>query len=202
MKEYRTPTASTDRLCYLALAGLLVLTTAWYEAGEGKAVRRAEQMDKPRLEITTTVPHIDCTPLAEALEARREELFWQSVPLSPGCRAALMEACETHGVPICDALGLIEMESGFDPEAVSPEGCVGLMQTNSKYADVFEKNTGHSIYTPEGNIYCGVWYLGTLLKRYDGDVQAALRAYNRGFDDGDREYARKVLLASEKWGCG
>ena len=40
------------------------------------------------------------------------------------------------------------------------------------------------------------------IERYDGDIQAALRAYNKGYDDGDRRYARAVLDASEKWGNG
>ena len=192
MKFEKSPTSATDRLCAAALAVLLVAVTLVYEATDGAAIRAAEA-DKPPA-ITVTVPAIDISFLAEALEECRRELFWQSIPLSPACREALREACEAHGVPLCDALGVIQVESGFDPEAVSSEGCVGLMQLNTRYFPA-----GLS---PEDNIRAGVAYLGALLERYDGDTQAALRAYNKGWDDGSRTYARAVLAASEQWGAG
>lgn len=56
--------------------------------------------------------------------------------------------------------------------------------------------------TPAENIWAGVAQMAGQIERYDGDIQAALRAYNKGYDDGDRRYARAVLDASEKWGNG
>ena len=192
MKRNNNPTGSTDRLCAAVLAGLLAATVWVYEATDGAAIRAAE-VDKPPA-ITVTVPAIDMSFLAEALKECRRELFWGTVPLSPECRSALVEACEAHGVALCDALGVMEVESGFDPEAVSSEGCVGLMQLNTKYFPA-----GLS---PEDNIRAGVAYLGALLERYEGDTQAALTAYNAGHDTGSRTYANAVLAASERWGAG
>ena len=188
----RPPMSRTDKLCLVALAGCFLAPHLAVWAMDAAAYRAAEA-DKPP-SITITAPPIDCTPLVEAVEARREEFFWETVPLNGSCRDALQEACEAHGVPLHIALGVIEVESGFDPEAVSSEGCVGLMQLNTKYFPA-----GLS---PEDNIRAGVAYLGALLERYEGDTQAALTAYNAGHDTGSRTYANAVLAASERWGAG
>lgn len=190
----KPPMSQTDKLCLIALAGVLIATTLVYELTDGRAIREAEatKVDEPPA-ITITAPDIDFTLLVEAVDVHEDELYWQAVPLDQECREALQEACEEHGVPICDALGLIEVESRFDPEANNGV-CYGLCQLNVRWfpADL----------TPAENIRAGVSYLGELLEKYDGDTQAALRAYNKGWDDGDRRYARAVLDASEKWGCG
>lgn len=127
--------------------------------------------------------------------------YHPAIPLSPELQEALFEACEKSGVPVPLVLGLIEVESAFQVDAVSSEGCYGLCQINPLYAWKLEASTGHSFQDPAGNLYCGVWYLGSLIEQYNGDEQAALRAYNRGFDDGDRTYSSRVLEAAERWGA-
>lgn len=188
------PLSQTDKLCLAALAGVLVVASVCYELTDGRAIQAVEaEADKPPA-IAITAPSIDCTPLVEAIEARREALYWAEVPLDPVCQEALRESCEAHNVPVCLALGLIETESRFQPDAVSAGGCVGLFQLNAKYypADL----------TPVENIRAGVAHLAGQIERYGGDIQAALRGYNKGYDDGDRAYAKRVLEASEKWGNG
>lgn len=188
------PLSRTDKLCCLALAGILVTTCLTYELTDGRALRATDAGDGTALVMSADANTIDFLPLVEAVEARREELYWAEVPLDQACRDALQEACETQSVPVSLALGVIEVESGFDPESVSREGAYGLCQLNPKYfpADL----------SPAENVWAGVAYLAEQIERYDGDIQAALRAYNKGYDDGDRQYARAVLDASEKWGVG
>ena len=194
--DKRFPMSRTDKLCLAALAGL-VLTVSLADCAVDAAASRATEMDKPQVEVVEIVPPIDCTPLAEAIETRKaeleNELFWQTVSLGSECRAALEEACQEHRIPICLALGVIHEESRFDPEAGN-DISYGLMGLNKKYYP--------SDLTPAENIRAGVAHLAGQIERYDGDIQAALRAYNLGYDDGDRVYARKVLDASEKWGNG
>lgn len=187
----RPPLSHTDKLCLVALAGCFLAPNLAVWAMDAAAYRAAEA-DKPP-SITITAPPIDCTPLVEAVEARRAELFWETVPLDQACQAALQDACEAHGVPVWLALGVVEVESGFDLEADN-DLCYGLCQLNKNYYP--------SDLTPAENIQAGVAHLASQIKRYDGDIQAALRAYNKGYDDGDRRYARAVLDASEKWGRG
>lgn len=93
-------------------------------------------------------------------------------------------------MPYHVALGLIEVESGFNLEAVSPAGCYGLCQINPQYFPIG--------LTPAENIEAGMEYLGSLIDRY-GDLGAALTVYNSGSDTGDREYAGKVMAAAERW---
>lgn len=113
-----------------------------------------------------------------------------AIPLSAELQAALREACAEHGVPVPLALGVIQVESRFQPDAVSPEGCYGLMQLNPKYFPA-----GLS---PADNLRAGIEYLGRLLEQR-GDTAAALTAYNTGHDTGSRTYADAVLAAAEGW---
>lgn len=193
----RSPMSQTDKLCLVALVGCFLAPNLAVWAMDAAAIRAAE-MDKPQVEVVEVeveiVPPIDCTPLVAAMEVMKEDPYREDIPLSRELQAVLRESCEVNGVALCDALGLIEVESGFRVDAVSREGCFGLFQLNPKYYP--------SDLTPAENIQAGVAHLAGQIERYDGDIQAALRAYNKGYDDGDRVYARKVLDASEKWGKG
>lgn len=191
----RSPLSQTDKLCLVALAGCFLAPHLAVWAMD-TAAYHAVEVDKPQVEVVEVeiVPPIDCAPLVAAMEAMQEDPYREDIPLSRELQAVLRESCEVNGVALCDALGLIEVESGFRVDAVSREGCFGLFQLNPKYYP--------SDLTPAENIQAGVAHLASQIKQYDGDIQAALRAYNKGYDDGDRVYARKVLDASEKWGNG
>ncbi len=76
---------------------------------------------------------------------------------------------------------LIRVESGFDPNAVSPAGAVGLLQVMpSTYKWLREKyGIEGDLTDPASNIEIGLFYLKYLLERY-GDLEEALMAYNVG----------------------
>lgn len=116
-----------------------------------------------------------------------------SIPLSAELQVVLFDACAEHGVPVPLALGVIQVESRFRPDAVSPEGCYGLMQLNPKY---FPDKL-----SPADNLRAGIEHLGRLLGEH-GDPAAALTAYNAGHDTGSRTYADAVLAAAEGWKAG
>ena len=115
----------------------------------------------------------------------------EDVPLSAELQDALLAICEENGVDPLLALGLIETESGFQTDIVSPWGDYGLCQLNKAY---FRTDM-----TPEENMAAGIGLLASNIKRY-GTVEAALTAYNRGHDDGSRSYAAVVLRNARKWG--
>ena len=115
--------------------------------------------------------------------------FRDDVPLSFELQDVLHTACEANNVPYHVALGLIWVESRFQPDADNGTS-YGLCQLNRDY---FPDKL-----TPAENIWAGMEYLGSLIDQY-GDLEAALCAYHDGHDTGHRRYSTAVLEAAENW---
>ena len=71
--------------------------------------------------------------------------------------------------------GVITIESGGNPAAVSPADCLGLMQASPGKFDA-----GQNPFDPLTNIQVGSRYLQAMLEEFHGNVQLALAAYNAG----------------------
>lgn len=159
-------------------------------AGAAVTEPAAAQADKPdRPAAATYIKQTDETALIEAALVA-QGYFREDVPLDYSLQDHLHTACEANNVPYHVALGLIEVESGFDAEAVSPAGCYGLCQLNPEF---FPDGL-----TPAENIEAGIGYLWALLERY-GDLEAALCGYHDGHDTGRRGYSDAVLEAANHW---
>lgn len=83
----------------------------------------------------------------------------------------------THGIRTDLVRAVIQVESAFNPRAVSSKGAMGLMQLMPTVARQFGVANA---FDPSENIRAGVAYLRQLLDRYRGDERLALAAYNAG----------------------
>ena len=78
---------------------------------------------------------------------------------------------------------IAQVESAFDPYAVSEKNACGLLQLLPETAERFGVE---DLFDPEQNIEGGARYLRWLITRYDGHTELALAAYNAGENAVDR----------------
>ena len=116
----------------------------------------------------------------------------------------IREISERHGVSRELVEAVIQVESAFNPRAVSPRGAQGLMQLMPGTAHALGVQ---NVFDPRENIEGGVRHLRHLIGRFPGDLPRALAAYNAGEGAVEsfegippyaetRGYVRKVLLLS------
>lgn len=79
------------------------------------------------------------------------------------------------------AFPLVKIESNFNLRAKSKAGALGLTQVLPSTARLYEPGlTNEQLFDRETNLRLGFRYLRDLLERYDGNLERALLAYNRG----------------------
>jgi soluble lytic murein transglycosylase-like protein len=112
-------------------------------------------------------------PRAETVRATRyvtADRAWQYETL-------ITEHSRLNGVRSDLVRAVMQVESAFNPNAISPKGAMGLMQLMPA---TMRQYGVRNAFNPAENVRAGVAYLRALLDRYSNNEELALAAYNAG----------------------
>ena len=92
---------------------------------------------------------------------------------------------DEYDVPRALLFAVIHTESGFDPNAVSSAGALGLTQITPETFHWLQTKTGETLpdsalYEPEVSVRYGALFYSMLLSEFGGDIRTAVAAYHAG----------------------
>lgn len=178
----------------LMLQGGLLLVGALVVSSLGGWARGASADSQP----STSAPALlsELRALRQELDAKRGELEVARLQLdranavigySAEYRITADLAAAIYDVALSEQLNpglafpLVKIESNFIVRAKSKAGALGLTQVLPSTARLYEPGlTDEQLFDRETNLRLGFRYLRDLLERYDGNLERALLAYNRG----------------------
>lgn len=114
-------------------------------------------------------------------DGSQQLLAWLEIaPEVKAVQPYLREAARLHGVDMELLKAIIAVESGYQRDAVSPRGALGLMQLMPEAGRRYAKTTDPKrLLEPRLNVQTGARMLADLIKRF-GRIDAALAAWNAG----------------------
>lgn len=98
-------------------------------------------------------------------------------------RGFITAASERYNLDPALVRAVIQVESNFNPHAVSSAGAAGLMQLMRSTA---EQHKVKDRFDPGANIDAGARHLKYLMQRFDGELRLVLAAYNAGATNVDQ----------------
>ena len=154
------------------------------KGGDKKSGRRARRMR--RLVAVAVIGTLALALIGLGLRllfAQRPETTVQVYPMKYEAEIRA-NAAENKLDPALPA-AVILAESSYQPDAVSSVNAQGLMQllpstaewVAGKFDETYQEG---SLFDPNTNIQYGCWYLGYLVRRFDGNLTCAIAAYHAG----------------------
>ena len=182
-------------------AGALNLAGGVAERGQAALARAANALaGRPVMDPNVQYRSFSATPFYDQIRQKEAELNAR-VQAGQMTEAQRLEELRRLNQPGASSAAptasqslvnaVIQVESGGDPNAVSPKGARGLMQLMPDTA----RNPGFGI-TPARdnssaeNLRVGTEYLNAMLQKYNGNLEYALAAYNWGPGNTDKWIAQ------------
>ncbi|MCD7825450.1 MAG: lytic transglycosylase domain-containing protein [Clostridiaceae bacterium] len=106
--------------------------------------------------------------------------------------------CKQNNIDYPTVLAMIEVESGYQYDAVSKDGALGYMQLVPKYhSERLGGTTSEDVYlNPYTNVYAGISFLAELSEKY-GTLDEVLTAYHYGVSGARRSFWSKGEIGSD-----
>ncbi len=199
----------------LSRGAALLFAVLLVSALAGSGVRASNEAVPPSLgvvadEVRTLTRRLETTrtelAMARAQVERTNAILLKSEEFQiPGDLAmAIYDIALSEGIDPEIAFRLVRVESNFKPKALSNMNAIGYTQIQAPTARFYEPGLSEAqLYQRDVNLRLGFRFLRDLMRRYDGDLELALVAYNRGpgkveeilLNGGDPSngYAQKVL---------
>jgi soluble lytic murein transglycosylase-like protein len=171
------------------MALLLTLSTVMFLVG-------AAATNQPRLEAAKLALERQMRNTKSSLLARQGELELARLELTrlnyiheqskryripADLAGAIYDIALSERIDPALAFSLVRVESEFTRTAVSSVGAIGLTQLMPETASWLQPGiTRNQIFERDVNLRLGFRYLRMLMEQYNGDLQLALLAYNRG----------------------
>lgn len=124
-----------------------------------------------------------------AFEEGGEVERFQAGGMSRELAELVLQTAAKYNIDPNIAMRLVKQESGFDPNAVSKRGAVGLTQLMPDAAEEMGLSKDERT-DPAKNVNAGLAYLRKQLDKYGNDYSKALAAYNWGSGNVDKHLAK------------
>jgi soluble lytic murein transglycosylase-like protein len=169
-----------QRVLVMAVMLILLLGAVFLKEIELKDYSRTEATDEHQAKIKPTVQPLEISPPTESAPEETPTIIYYDCPLSDDLQDYISKQCEENEIPMPLILAMIEVESSFKVDAISPTDDYGLMQINKiNHEWLSEKYGIKDFLDPYQNVFCGITIISEHYKKY-GDIDKALMAYNLG----------------------
>jgi soluble lytic murein transglycosylase-like protein len=193
-QHHRMERRTTLTLSTVLTRGGVILTAAVVLSALAGAVSTAERTTE--MSATTSTKVVTDSALRAELDAAQSALTIERLKLRRSnavlaysaqyripadLSAAIYDHAVTEGIEPQVAFRLVKVESNFMPKAKSRANAIGYTQLQLATAREYEPWVSEKdLHTRDVNLRIGFRFLKDLMRRYGGDEQIALLAYNRG----------------------